>query len=918
MSRRSPGPRVILFWAVVTTIAIAAVAYSTGQYGDLLLGVLLTAALSLSLLNRRVLWAVRAEQRVQTRNIRSIDLRFENVPRQGIIGASNAPDVATPRLGADHEYARRVKEAGPGLIETYALQNRSESARDVLARAASEGRYGATELSTAIGLALRDPARSRSRALLASLEPRATAALAKVMAQQGLRASDSHDALTLYRALLRAHGSKALDRHNRLTYVELLAQYCDLGELRRSCELLGIARVDPTQVHLLLANAANPFTGPRHHSRDVHDWLDHVNAVFKAERLEPIVLKDGDGAPIDRIICAPSGEVKGGPKVTIIVPTYNPADHIATAVRSVIKQSYRNIEVLVMDDGSPRGARPRIDCLAELDSRIRVVHLDRNAGSYNARNVAVAQYATGELITVHDDDDWSHPRKIELQVRHLIDNPTEPANMSMLSRATPELEFTRINNNPLFTQPNFSSLMVRRVVLDALGFWDLVSRSADAEMRDRIVAWSGRPVSTVGRVPLSFLRVRSSSLTAGEISKGYVDARRMWYQRIYRAHHRKCGRSSTSLRIAREGDRRFAAPVGLLGNRNNGVSPCKVDVLYATDFRFPGGNSSVTAHEIDALVKRGYRVGLLQLDSPLLAPTSPLHERIFQLSSHPNVAVLSILDRIETKLTIVRHPTVLQYVARVRAPIRTNKLVLIANHPPFEPDLTGSVYDIARVVSNAEAVFGHVPVVAPESGTIRELLSGLVDPRIFSDSDWSGIVGSPSGHIRSAYPERPYVMGRHSRDHLHKWPHANDLPLVYPVDGSRDVRVLGGANAASKRLGDAEPKWTVYPFDSKEASDFLQELDFWVYFHGPELMESFGMATAEAMSAGLVVVLPRYMESTFGDGAVYCEPQDVIPLLDQLWRDTSEYSAQSRRALRYAETHFSDRAFLRRLGAYLE
>lgn len=901
-------------------LALAAVGIATRDYTEVLLGALVVVAIVIGVLNRRVMWAVRGEQRMQSSHLRSIDQKASQLGQGvSVLGpAGGAMHGVVQRLGADNEYARRVQAVGPGLIETFALQNRSRSARDVLARAATGHRHDAASLVTTLKLAMRDPATPWARDFLRGLQPRAAASLAKVLAQQELHSSDTGDALAIYRALVIARGSSALDRHNRLVYLELLAENGHTDELRLRTDQFGLGAADPVHEGLLRANVMNPFGGDDTPTADVGDWLERVNEVFRIDGIETIELVAGTAPAMDRIRCAATSTVANGPMVTVIVPTFATDERIVTALESLIGQSYRNLEILVMDDCSPASSAAALDRWAERDQRIKVVHLPENRGSYKARNIALAEHATGALVTVHDDDDWSHPRKIELQVQHLLENPDEPANMSMLSRATPGLMFRRINNNPVFTQPNFSSLMVRRSVLDTLGFWDMVNRSADAEMRDRIMAWSGRPVPAVGRVPMSFLRVHPTSLTAGEIFKGYVDPRRMWYQRLSRASHTRRNEAGEPLYVGPDvrHERPFAAPVGLIGSKNSRVVQ-EVDVAYVTDFRFPGGNSSVAAREIEALVAHGYRVGLVQLDSPLLASASVLHPDIVVLADHPYVTVHSLLDDVHADLTIVRHPTVLQYARPVRSSILTGRLVVVVNHPPFEADLTGSVYDMSAVVANAETIFGCRPAVAPESGHIRNLLNGLVAPELLADHDWNGIVRGSAGRVSTADAARQYVMGRHSRDHLQKWPEARLLPRVYPVDGSRDVRILGGADKAAQRFGRKITGWTVYPFGSMPADEFLGELDFWAYFHGPELFESFGMATAEAMSAGLVVVLPRYMAPTFGEGALYCAPEEAVALMDALWQDPAAYTAQSERALAYAAAHFADKAFLDRVRSYL-
>ncbi|MBE1877121.1 glycosyltransferase [Myceligenerans pegani] len=903
--------------------ALVASALRSGDWADPLLGLVALGVAATGLMNRRVLWAVRGEQRKQTSYLRAADARSSalvDIVRRGGPGSSAQGSRTIDRLGPDNEYARRVAAAGPGLIETFALQNRSERARDVLARAASGHRFDATSLVVAVKLALKRPHVRWAKSLLSSLAPRPLASLAKVIAQQELRPTDRHDAIVLYRAVVRGRHASALDRHNRLVFLELLAESGRSAELGSMIRTFDLDAVDAVQGNLLRANALRTSRAaetPEAAATDAaDDWIAQVNEVFRADGLETIAVRPGDGPLMDRIVCRASTDVADGPLVTVIMPTFDPDERIETAIRSVLDQSYRNLEVLLMDDCSPPEGAARLDLIAEQDPRVTVVHLPENRGSYKARNVALEAYASGEFVTVHDDDDWSHPRKIERQVQHLLEHPDVPANMSMLSRATPDLMFTRINNNPVFTQPNFSSLMIRRSVLETLGYWDVVNRSADAEMRDRIAAWSGEPVPAVGIAPASFLRVRSASLTAGEIFKGYVDPRRTWYQRLTRAAHAERLAAGEPLWVGPDvrDDRPFAAPVGLLGGRDR-LGVVETDVVYATDFRFPGGNSSVAVREITALVDNGYRVGLVQMDSPLLGPRNVLHPDVIVLLSAGRVQALSLLDQVRAPLSIVRHPSVLQYVNPVRSSIDTARVLVVANHPPYETGLTGSVYDISTAVSNAAAVFGVTPSVAPESGLIRELLGEMVDPGQLISFDWNGIVQSEGGRLRHAEPGRPFVIGRHSRDQALKWPSREVIKQVYPIDGSRDVRVLGGAASAAERLGKPAEHWTVWPFGSRDVAEFLDELDFWVYFHAPELFESFGMATAEAMAAGLVVVLPEYMEPTFGDGAVYCAPDEVQQTLDRLWADPEAYAAQSARALEFAQSRFAAKAFIDRVEA---
>jgi len=100
--------------------------------------------------------------------------------------------------------------------------------------------------------------------------------------------------------------------------------------------------------------------------------------------------------------------------VSIILPTYNRAKFLGEAISSAISQTYADLEVLIVDDGSSDGTRELVDSYARNDSRIRYFYQD-NAGVSVARNRALAE-AQGDVIAFLDSDDVWMPWKLELQV----------------------------------------------------------------------------------------------------------------------------------------------------------------------------------------------------------------------------------------------------------------------------------------------------------------------------------------------------------------------------------------------------------------------------------------------------------------------------------------------------------------------
>ncbi|MCI9337791.1 MAG: glycosyltransferase family 2 protein [Lachnospiraceae bacterium] len=100
------------------------------------------------------------------------------------------------------------------------------------------------------------------------------------------------------------------------------------------------------------------------------------------------------------------------PLITVIVPVYNIKDYLPRCVHSITAQTYRRLEIILVDDGSTDGTGQLCDRLAGEDERIRVLH-QANGGSSSARNLALA-HASGEYVGFVDSDDYLSPEMYEL------------------------------------------------------------------------------------------------------------------------------------------------------------------------------------------------------------------------------------------------------------------------------------------------------------------------------------------------------------------------------------------------------------------------------------------------------------------------------------------------------------------------
>ena len=104
-------------------------------------------------------------------------------------------------------------------------------------------------------------------------------------------------------------------------------------------------------------------------------------------------------------------------KVSVIIPTYNRGNLIINSIKSVLNQTFRNLEVIVVDDGSTDNTEDEVNKIT--DKRIKYIKLSSNRGGSNARNVGIKN-ATGQFISFQDSDDIFYPNKIEKQIKNII------------------------------------------------------------------------------------------------------------------------------------------------------------------------------------------------------------------------------------------------------------------------------------------------------------------------------------------------------------------------------------------------------------------------------------------------------------------------------------------------------------------
>ncbi|OOF15787.1 hypothetical protein BZG84_11545 [Salinivibrio sp. PR932] len=228
-------------------------------------------------------------------------------------------------------------------------------------------------------------------------------------------------------------------------------------------------------------------------------------------------------------------------RVSVVIPCYNAEQTIARALASLCGQTWPYLELIVVDDASDDNSASVVRRWQARDSRIRLVEQSENQGAYAARNRGM-QCATGDWLTVHDADDWSHPQKIERQMQALLSDRHAVASVSHWIRCDEKLQFQRWRMEQGWVYRNVSSLLIKREVFSALGYWDNVAVNADTEYYYRLqhVYGADAIVEVMPGIPLSLGMVLTDSLTqhsATHLRTQFYGVRKDYHERALAWHH---------------------------------------------------------------------------------------------------------------------------------------------------------------------------------------------------------------------------------------------------------------------------------------------------------------------------------------------------------------------------------------------
>ncbi|RMX04040.1 glycosyltransferase family 2 protein [Corticibacter populi] len=280
-------------------------------------------------------------------------------------------------------------------------------------------------------------------------------------------------------------------------------------------------------------------------------WLQYVNRYLDIHQMSPISLDDNQGSrnlflEIKCVANQKNHRANKEPCVTVCMSCFNSEKTVEKAVRSLMQQSHKNLEIILFDDNSVDHTLSIIERLEKEDARIRVIRRNTNNGTYVNRNSALQQ-AKGEFFTVLDSDDVALPERIALQVQHLMENPEHVAVLTRWIRMDESGRFLfRDGWGGTYTHEAVATLMIRvDKVRNVAGYWDSVRFSADTEFFKRLGKCFGEDKIHLLMAPTCFALSHEDSLTRDPVTGIDVNGKYGWsptrieYAQSWRKWHAK-------------------------------------------------------------------------------------------------------------------------------------------------------------------------------------------------------------------------------------------------------------------------------------------------------------------------------------------------------------------------------------------
>ncbi len=217
------------------------------------------------------------------------------------------------------------------------------------------------------------------------------------------------------------------------------------------------------------------------------------------------------------------------PMVTVIMPVYNAAPFLSIAIESILNQTYKNFELLIINDGSTDDSLQIIKSFS--DQRIKLINNDVNIGIIKTRNKGIS-LSSGKYIAMMDADDISLPTRLEKQVNFLEENINVTALATKLIQINekgietgywPEDFKTTTSTQIKQTLPIINcigqpTIMMRANIVKAIGYKNAFAHNEDWGLWLQLIS-EGYIIAKLNEILLQY-RIHSKSTTVTENTKG--------------------------------------------------------------------------------------------------------------------------------------------------------------------------------------------------------------------------------------------------------------------------------------------------------------------------------------------------------------------------------------------------------------
>ena len=645
--------------------------------------------------------------------------------------------------------------------------------------------------------------------------------------------------------------------------------------------------VDPDVLWGVRTDTLNPFL---HTSEERMPWLSSLSEPFTQVDAVPLGLLAKDHEAFDRLTCLHTGHAHGE-LVSVIMPVFNPDQSLLTAVRSVLDQTWLDLELLLCDDGSTSGLA-LIEEAASLDQRVRILRTDQNAGAYSAKNRGLAA-ARGRYITTHDADDFSHPERIE---RHIAAMGASGAiaTLSQSIRVSAHLGLTALGRSP--KRVNLSSLFFERdVVLPALGGFDPVRRAADTEFLQRIKARFSTESVVMLDEPLAVIQTTPDSLSRNDFGMLHRNPARDVYRVGFDGWHAQITRGRSSAFLQPQARAPFPAPAHISGVPEPPEGP--VDLVFLAN---PMASAPIDLGRIvQACAAMGIRMALVEffgVDDARHPPRSAGDELAIAVSDRAIRWVLPDETVTARAAVILDSQALLLMPGKRLADVRVEHLFLAESR--------ADIANPARLRARASAVgTPHVHWLPTNQAVAQRLRERDSASSIAAPAQWHlADVAAPLGrHDRRPVPgwtNVGMVPARGvSRSAQQRW-----MQALVPRDERSSLQCYG--RGPTSLVG--RPIERLAP-SALSRESFLRQVHFLIAppSPNPRLSE----LVVAAWAHGVVVLAEEQMRPHLGDCALY-PAGDPDTLIAGIQSDPSLYFDTQGLAARWVTDHASPAALI--------